>query len=111
VRKVVQRVEDSVAKPTLPRRGAHAIEKQRILALRRSYVVVMVPRIDLEPRHAAFIKLLKQRPEPVGVLVINSDGFFHPVTISMDLIVHESSYLVLTLGACLGSKGCFAAFG
>src|SRR5438874_366861 len=47
VRKIIQGVEDSVSQAALPCRRAHAIEQQRILALRRGGVVVMMARLDL----------------------------------------------------------------
>src|SRR6266403_3185492 len=90
VRKIVEGIENSVPQPPLPRRRAHAIEKQRILALRRCHIVVMVPRINLQPRHAALIQLLKQRPEPVRMLVVNGDGLFEPQPVPIRFHTHQT---------------------
>src|SRR5260370_31636253 len=91
VRKIVERVENPVPQPPLPRRRAHAIEKQRILALRRRNIKIVVPRINLHPRHAALIQLLKQRPEPVRMLVVNGDGLFEPIPVPIRFRAHETS--------------------
>src|SRR5260370_22401116 len=69
-----------------------------------------MPRVNLPPRHAAFIKLLEQRPEPVRMLVINGDGLFEPAAVSICLVVHESSHLALAFRASFANKGgCLAA--
>src|SRR2546426_497409 len=52
---------------------------------------VVVPRINLQPRHAAFIQLLKQRPEPVRMLVVNGDGLFEPRPVPIRFRAHEAS--------------------
>src|SRR6266478_1214242 len=91
VRKIVERIENSVPQPPLPRRRTHAIEKQRIPALRRCNIKVVVPRINLQPRQAAFIQLLKQRPEPVRMLVVNGDGLFEPIPVPIRFRAHETS--------------------
>src|ERR1700682_168890 len=91
VRKIVERIENPMPQPPLPRRRAHAIEEQRILALRRCHIVIVVPRINLQPRHAAFIQLLKQRPEPVRMLVVNCDGLFEPKPVPIRFHTHQTS--------------------
>src|SRR5467141_1772595 len=97
MRKIVERIENSVPQPPLPRRRAHAIEKQRILALRRCHIVVMVPCINLQPRHAALLQLLKQRPEPVRMLVVNGDGLFEPRPTRIRFRAHEASRIPFKL--------------
>src|SRR5882762_2569994 len=91
VRKIVERIENPVPQSPLPRRRAHAIEEQRIIALRRRNIKIVVPRINLQPRHAAFIQLLKQRPEPVRMLVVNGDGLFEPRPVPIRFRAHEAS--------------------
>src|ERR1700694_5290672 len=91
MRKIVERIENPMPQSPLPRRRAHTIEEQRILALRRCNIVIMVPRINLQPRHAAFIQLLKQRPEPVRMLVVNGDGLFEPRPAPIRFRAHETS--------------------
>src|SRR6267378_2417540 len=91
MRKIVERIENPMPQPPLPRRRAHAIEEQRILPLRRCHIVIMVPRINLQPRHASFIQLLKQRSEPVLMLVINGDGLFEPKPVPIGFHTHQTS--------------------
>src|SRR5580692_1984831 len=75
MRKVVERVKNPVANAALPRRRTHAVEEQRILALFRRDIVLMIPRVHLDPIRAARIELLEERLEPMLLLVVNGDGF------------------------------------
>ena len=110
VREIVERIENAVAQTTLPRRRTHAVEEQRIFPFRRSHIIVVVPRINLQPRHAAFVELLKQWPEPVRMLVVNGNGLFEPIAVSICLVVHESSHPALAIAASLEGRGSPAAF-
>src|ERR1700722_8995565 len=49
----------------------------------------MYANTDLGPSHTARVQLLKQRPEPLRVLVVNSNRFFQRVT---QLLRHRSSF-------------------
>src|SRR5438552_16192778 len=97
VRQIVERVEDAVAQAALPRRRTHAIEEQGMFLFRRVHVIVVMPRVNLQPRHATLVELLKQRSKPVRMLVINGNRLFEPVTVSVCLVTHETSHLALTL--------------
>src|SRR6266446_1482987 len=97
VRQIVESIKNGVAQTALPRRRTHAIEEQRVFALRGVYVVVVMTRVNLQPRHAALMELLKERPEPIRMLVINGHGLFEPVTVCLP--THETSHLVLALEA------------
>src|SRR5882724_2865736 len=91
MRQVVQRIENRVAKSALPRRRAHAIKQQRVLALSGSNIVGMLPRVDLLPVRPAFIELLEEWPEPVRMLVIDSDRLFLSPAISIRRFAHAPS--------------------
>src|SRR4029077_9407008 len=97
VREIVERIEDGVAEAALPRRRTHAIEEQRIFALGRRHVVIVVASVNLQPGDAALIELLEERAEPVRMLVINGDRLFEAGAISIDLIAHKT----LPLASCL----------
>jgi hypothetical protein len=73
VGEIVQRVEDRVAVAAEVRRRAHPIEYQRIRRSLRRAVEAVARRVDARVGHAAPVQLLKQRPEPVGMLVVDGD--------------------------------------
>src|SRR5216683_8104209 len=98
-----------MAQAALPRRRTHAIKEQRILTLRRRHVEVVVPRVNFQPRHAALIQLLKQRPEPIRMLIVNGNGLFESIAVSICLVAHESSHLAPTFGASFKGRGRPAA--
>src|SRR5579859_3856362 len=86
---VIQRIENSVPHPALPRRRAHAIEQQRILPLRRTRVVLVITRVQLQPVHPARIHLLEQRHKPVGLLVINRNRLAALVPLLAHRLAHK----------------------
>src|SRR5687768_7765438 len=73
---VMLRVKDVVAAPPQIRRRAHAIEHQREPGvLVAGWVEAMERGIDALVTGAAPVQFLKQRPEPVRMLVINANRF------------------------------------
>src|SRR5260370_40947781 len=71
----------------------------------------MMSRIKLQPRNAALFQLLKQRPEPIRMLVINRNGPFESGAVSICLVAHEPSRLALFFGVSLWGGGCPAVLG
>src|SRR6185437_3863516 len=56
------------------RRWAHSVEEQRERRPTGQWVVAVGSRILANVRNAAAIQFREQRPEPVGMLVINGEG-------------------------------------
>jgi len=54
--------------------------------------LVAVPFFALGEMLAPLIELLKQRPEPIRMLVINRDRLFQPVALAARLVVHPTSH-------------------
>src|ERR1700691_1065415 len=71
VLQIIQRIKNPVSHASLPGRRTHPVKQQRILLLRRSRIVAVIPRIHFLPRHLARVHLRKQRHKPIRLLVIN----------------------------------------
>src|SRR5215470_6569112 len=62
-------------------------------------------RINLQPVRSAFVELLKERPEPVRMLVINCYRLFQTVVVAVCVLAHEASrFLVRCLRTPLRSS-------
>ena len=72
---VIDRVENYMAQAALPRRRAHAVEYQRVIRFAQRRIVRVFAGVNFLPVHAARVQLLKQRPVPIRVLVVNADRF------------------------------------
>src|SRR5437899_3460780 len=88
---VIERIENAVSQPALPRRRAHPVEQQRILFFRRSCVILVIACVNLLPSHTALIQSLKQRPEPVRMLVVNGNWTLQFVPLFLFSAAHEPS--------------------
>jgi hypothetical protein len=74
MREVVERVEDAVAAAAEIRRRAHPVEDQpEVTAVAVGGVVAMTRGVEPLVRQAAPIELGEERPEPLGVLVVDAD--------------------------------------
>ncbi len=69
----VQREEHPLHAAAKIRRRAHAVEDQRIGATLFGGVVEMRARVEPDERQAAAFQFREQRPEPVGMFVIDRD--------------------------------------
>ena len=71
----IQRVENCVAIAAQVGGRAHAIEDQRILSVAAAGVIGVSASVEAFVVGAALIEFREERAEPVGMLVINRDGF------------------------------------
>jgi hypothetical protein len=78
-------------------RWAHTVEEQRILALLRRNIVLMIPRVYLYPIHSARVELFKERLEPVLLLVVDGNGFPRPMFLAVSAcrVTHGIVLLIL----------------
>ena len=70
---VLGRVEDAMPDAAPPRGRAHAVEEQRVRRPGRAGLVAVAGRVEPGVGHTAKLQLGEQRPEPVGMLVVDGD--------------------------------------
>src|SRR5947207_13952855 len=72
---IVEGVKDSVPMSAQIRGWAHAVKKQRIIALVFVRIVLVFRGVNGDVRSAASIQLREKQTEPVGMFVVNGDCF------------------------------------
>src|SRR6266704_6473978 len=70
---IVEGVKDSVPMSAQIRGWAHAVKKQRIIALVFVRIVLVFRGVNGNVRSAAAIKFREKQTEPVGMFVVNGD--------------------------------------
>ena len=71
---IVEGVKDSVPMSAQIRGWAHAVKKQRIIALVFVQIVLVFRGVNGNVRSAASIQLREKQTEPVGMFVKDSEG-------------------------------------
>src|SRR5213082_1475258 len=72
---IVEGVKDSVPMSAQIRGWAHAVKKQRIIALVLVRIVLVFRGVNGNVRSAASIQLREKQTEPVGMFVVNGNCF------------------------------------